>query len=360
MYSKYAAAAKGKRTQVANAKRSKPGSSKVKKLVVANAKAIATLKDNKFGSTQTNYSQMLTHVHVTNKYPACFHMNDLYSGQSGEPESSWIQPKSQFPGHQQPVMDDYNQLSPFKPLAQLMKDSSDFQPRPNGPEMLWKSTMLKFEIAAWAADTHIDIYIVQQRTGKHIPDPWRTQHNTAVHADTYLPYILPQWNDIGSKPMSGNWIDKSQYKIIKHKHIYIDSVTNHPPTSLLQQAAHTAAGILVDNQPTRPSLSAAAKTQATKYVTMTIRPNMVVKQLQSATGVDNVEALSFNANTAEDKTDGPWSYDNIDPRQNIWAIVTTSDPGHDQLSQNHKVLFKCHRVNTWRDTNDTDRPTSAH
>ena len=45
----------------------------------------------------------------------------------------------------------------------------------------------------------------------------------------------------------------------------------------------------------------------------------------------------------------PICYDNIDPRQNIWCIVTTSDPGHDALEPTHKVKFRCERINTWRD-----------
>ena len=359
-YSKYAAAAKAKRTQARNAKRSKPGSSKIKKLALSNARAIATLKDNKYGAVQTNYSKMLTRVHVTREYPACLHLNSLYSGQTGEPVNYWLQAKQQFPGVQQPVMDNYDQVHPFSPLGQLMKDSSEFQPRPNGPEMLWKSTSLKFEISGWVADTHVDIYIVQQRTAKHLPDPWRTEHQNSDHADTYLPYILPQWNHIGSKPMTGNWIDRSQYKIIAHKNCYLDAVASHPPTSLIQGTADKAAELFAfsANQD-YPARSAPPKTQACKYVTVNINPNMVVKQLKSATGVDNIENLQFSANSAEDKTEGPWSYDNIDPRQNLWAIVTTSDPGHDLLAPNHRVFFTCQRTNTWRDTNDTDRPSTG-
>lgn len=356
-YSKYAKAAKAKRTQVKRVQRAKPGTSAVKKLVVANARAIASLKQDKYGPLQRNYSEMTAPAHVTVNYPACLHLNSLYCGQANEPPEKWIQANTTFLNIlSQPVMDDYTYAgSAFTPLTPLMIDGSRVMPRPTGPEMLWKSTTLKFEITGWVPDTHLDIYIVQQKTAKHIPDPWRTEHNNP-HSDAYLPYLLPQWNGIGSKPMSGNWIDRTQYKIIQHKHVYMDSVANHAPGTILETVAGAAAAT-VGATPGGDFLIGSAKeptTQAQRFVTMRITPNMVVKQLKSAMGPENVENLDFNANTMETKTEGPWSYDNIDPKQNLWAIVTTSDPGHDQLTTHHKVLFKCHRINEWRDRQDAD------
>ena len=61
---------------------------------------------------------------------------------------------------------------------------------------------------------------------------------------------------------------------------------------------------------------------------------MLMKQLKY-THEDGLDHMDYNANPAEDKTIGPWSFDNIDPRQNIWAIVTTSDTGHDQFDSTH-------------------------
>jgi hypothetical protein len=355
-YSKYAKAAKAKRTQVARAAVARPASKRVKSLVLSNAKAIASLKQDKYGPLQRNYAQMEMPAHVTVNYPACLHLNSLYCGQQNEPAENWIQANTQFLGLQQPVMDDYTTAgSAFTPLVQRMIDNSDPYPRPSGPEILWKSTTLKFEISGWVADTHLDIYIVQQKTAKHVPDPWRTEHNNP-HADAYMPYILPQWNGIGSKPMSGNWIDRSQYKVIQHKHVYMDSVFNHPPGTVME----TVAGVVASGVGATPGgdwLAGTAKlptTQAVRNVTMRITPNMVVKQLKSAMTDENDENLAFNANTMESHTVGPWSYDNIDPKQNLWAIVTTSDPGHDQLNTHHKIMFKCHRINEWRDRRDAD------
>ena len=251
-------------------------------------------------------------------------------------------------------MDDYHLINhPFQPQASLMTDNTDFQPRPDGNNVLWKSTTLKFEFNGWVPETWVDIYIVQQRVGKHIPDPWDTDVNTVTpHGHQYLPYTLPQWRNIGSKPMSGNWIDRSQYRIIKHRKIYLDSVGDVPPVGLVHSTADAVLDAIGSGEHARQaSATKLATTNAFKHCTITITPNMVMKQLKSAanttTGEDD---LNFNANTHEDMTIGPWSYDNIDPRQNIWAIVTTSDMGHDQLHPSHAVRFRCERINKWRDS----------
>ena len=64
---------------------------------------------------------------------------------------------------------------------------------------------------------------------------------------------------------------------------------------------------------------------------------MLMKQLKY-THEDGLDHMDYNANPAEDKTIGPWSFDNIDPRQNIWAIVTTSDTGHVTTSSTRHTL----------------------
>ena len=365
-YSNFAKQAKAKRTQVARAAAAKPASKPVKKLVLANARAIASLKEAKFGPLQRNYSFMPVisgtggSIHVTSDYPACLHLNPLYCGQSGEPPIKWIQSNTVILGSQQPVMDDYTLVNhPFQPQRSIMTDNTDFQPRPDGNNVLWKSTTLKFEFNAWCPETYVDIYIVQQKVGKKLPDPWDTDVNTVTpHGHQYLPYTLPQWRNIGSKPMSGNWIDHSQYRVIKHKKIYIDSVGDTPPVGLFHNTADTvldsaSATLGIDSRGSHSTKG--ATTNALKHCSITIYPNMVMKQLKSAaistTGEDD---LNFNANTHEDKTIGPWSYDNLDPRQNIWCIVTTSDPGHDQLNDSHKVRFRCERINTWRDAHNNN------
>ena len=77
-YSKNARAAKAAKTTIARAKRAKPGSTRLKALTLANARAVQSLKQSRYGPVQTNYSHMLevsaeNHggIHVTNNYPAC-------------------------------------------------------------------------------------------------------------------------------------------------------------------------------------------------------------------------------------------------------------------------------------------------
>jgi hypothetical protein len=291
-------------------------------------------------------------VHITNKYPAALHLNSLYCGQQFEPPSKWIQANTTFPGFETPVMDDYAQVNhPFLPLDPLMKDQSQGQPRPSGQELLWKSTTLKFHFNAWVPETYADIYIVQQKTIRDIPDPWRTTVTTSNdHGTSYLPYTLPQWKDIGSKPMSTNWIDRKQYKIIKHRRLFLDSMSEQPPYGIIHQTADNLADLVGGGHEHSASHTKPATTHADRFCSITIRPNMVVKCLKYSQ--QEAQAMSFDANPAETKTIGPYSYDNIDPKQNIWCIVTTSDTGHDQLAPEHAVRFSCMKTNVWRDRNE--------
>lgn len=354
-YAKFAKAQKASNTRIKKVSNSKAGSAAVKKQVVSNAKAIAGLRESKYGPLQKNFSYMPRvsgtggAVHVTSNYPAALHLNNLYCGQTNEPQSKWIQANTQYIGSQQPVMDDYTLVNhPFVPLVPLMKENVQHQPRPNGHSLLWKSTTLKFHFTAWVPETYADIYIVQQKVGKELPDPWRTTTATNAHADTYLPYVLPQWKNIGSKPMSGNWIDKDQYNIIAHKSLFLDSVAEVPPYGVLHQGADNIADATGLGASRAAHATRGASTHADRFVSMTITPNMVMKQLKYD-ALGSYDDLEFNANPAEDKTVGPWSYDNIDPKQNIWVIVTTSDPGHDGFDPSHAVKFTCHKINTWRD-----------
>jgi len=131
-------------------------------------------------------------------------------------------------------------------------------------------------------------------------------------------------------------------------------VGDTPPFGLAHTTADAIADVTHAQNLSYNSVGAHASksptTNSERFCSITITPNMVMKQLKSAANtVTGEDDLSFNANAHEDKTLGPWSYDNIAPRQNLWAIVTTSDPGHDQLAPEHKVRFRCERINTWRD-----------
>ena len=172
--------------------------------------------------------------------------------------------------------------------------------------------------------------------------------------------------------MSGNWIDRNQYDIISHRKIYMDSVAEVPPVGLLHATAdnvtdHATSGGDIGHQ---AHATKTATTNAERFCSITIKPNMVMKQIKAAVDSDGDDIMNFNANANEEHTSGPWSYDNIDPKQvrrhriahkpnrritptpnsqNIWAIVTTSDKGHDQLDPSHAVRFTCERINRWRD-----------
>ena len=365
-YTKFGTAAKAKRTTIARAARARPGTQKLKALTLSNARAITRLQAAKYGPVQTNYSHMAVidpantphpGVHVTSNYPACLHLNTLYCGQTGEPQNKWIQSNTIFFGQHQPVMDNYAKANPkFAPMHSLMKSDQGLQPRPDGSTILWESTTLRFKFTAWVPETYADIYIVKQKV-RNAPDPWNIQALGANHSRQYLPYILPQWRNIGSKPFSGNWIDRSQYNIIAHRKLFLDSVAEVPPVGLLHATADNVVDTVTGQGDPGHQAHAtkSASTHACKYATITITPKMVMSQLRSSIDQSGNDDPMYNANPNESNTEGAWSYDNISPDQNIWAIVTTSDPGHDQLDPSHAVRFLCERVNKWRDISDQHR-----
>ena len=159
-YSKNARAAKAAKTTIARAKRAKPGSTRLKALTLANSRAIQGLKAAKYGPVQVNYSHMPLvtaensgGIHVTEDYPACLHLNSLYTGQTGEPASHWLQSKTIVIGQHQPIMQTYSVRNPaFGPMNSLMSPDSGLQPKPDGTVLCWLSTTLKFRFTAWVPE----------------------------------------------------------------------------------------------------------------------------------------------------------------------------------------------------------------
>ena len=217
---------------------------------------------------------------------------------------------------------------PFGPQNSLMSPDQGLQPRPDGTVVNWISTTLKFKFQAWVPETYVDIYIVQQKVGRKLPDPWGVMSLDHNHQHQYLPYTLPQWRNIGSKPMSGNWIDRAQYNIIAHRKIFMDSVAEVPPVG----SVHTGVDNVVDAVTQGGDIghqahaTKNASTHACKYASITIKPNMVMKQLKAAIDSDGDDVMTFNANENEQHTIGPWSYDNIDPKQKCAPQRTTHTP----------------------------------
>lgn len=283
-------------------------------------------------------------VVVTALRPCCLHLNNLMTYGTG---TAWIRPQQQVLGSIPDYMDHFQQVAPFFTKDGIMSRDEDIA-QPQGPEVLWQSTTLRFRFTGWVERKHLKILIVQQKIGKEMPDPWRTKANETEHSH-YLPYTLTQFRSMAG-PFAPNWLDKSQYRVIAQKSVYLNSVPEIPPHSVLHQTADAVADMAGITQ---HETGREATTGPVRYCNITIKPNMVIKQLVTSMNEDGTENQTFSANPREDKTEGPYSYDNINPRQNLWAIVMSDDDGHDTLTPNHRTTFTCERYNRFRDESNT-------
>ena len=316
---------------------------------MSNARAIAKLKDAQYGPLQSNLSKISAYQ-VTAEYPVCLHLNNLLSHTTAT--SSWIRMNTLVTGVAPAVMDSYTRGPSFAPRKPLHMDHDDTIPsQPNG-DFLWKSTILNFKFEGWVDHTHCDVYIVQQKV-RRVYDPWREETDLSPHG-SFLPYTLPQFRKM-SGPQPENWIPKN-YKVIAHKKVYLDSIAARAPIGFVHGLIDAVTGLAADTvtatsagQRSNPALP---KTQHARYCQIKLTPNMLCKQLESNSAETDAE-MTTDHNSNETGTTGPYSFDNFDPKQNLWAVVSTSDPttfADGTYATEHQVRVSCQRYNVWRDT----------
>lgn len=353
-YSKFAKAAKAKRTTVARAAKSKNGSGAVKKLAVSNARQIASLKEKQYGPLQSNSTIMTQPVVVTASRPVCLHLNNLVA--TGNHASPWIRSKLIQIGTIKPIMDTYleeNYWTAVKPHSERMADR--LMDDPNGTKLLWKKTRLDFEIQGWVERTYVDIYVVKQKYNAPRTDPWL--NDAPRDRPRVLPYTLPQFREM-SGPMASNYIDKSMVDVIAKRRVYIDSIPEAAPHTILHDAAAAAANAassLLENQGDDAiKITQLPHTKHVKYCSITINPNKVVSQLYDAVNADGTDDTDMDA-SARVPGDGAWKFDNMRPSDNWWVIISSSDEGDTAINPQHRTTVKVKRYNLWRDETETAR-----
>ena len=372
-YAKFAARSKGVAKKIRRTARAKPrtkrGASVIKKQVLANAKAIQSLKVKDYGPKQSNWSITKTDgLAVSKEMPRCFHLNNLHA--SGDVASRLIRctdlTVNDFAGSSWTEDEFFRELRPpgYGPERQLQV--------PNGDRILWLYTRLEFEIQAWVDRTNVDIWIVKERKGVmglRSQDPWMSDQHSGISAHPrQMPYSLPMFKDVTVAPgsLTTNWLDPKRFRVLKRKRIYINSVPAIPPHTAVKEATdalkETASHPLhPDNDMTQATL---ATTGAVRKCSITLKPNMVLKQLYPAFDAKGVELPRFDANM-HDNRQGSYRFDNFRPDQNIWCVITTSDPYQNVIDSNimnpeHVVKVKCKRTNVWRDKLITEDTTRAN
>jgi len=356
-YGKFAKAAKAKRTAVARTAKSKNGSGSVKKLAVSNARQIASLKEKQFGPLQSNTTIMTEPQVVTASRPACLHLNNLVA--TGTFASPWIRSKQILIGSIKPIMDTYletNNWTVVKPHSERLHDR--LQDDPDGTKLLWKKTRLDFEITGWVERTYVDIYIVKQKFNAPRTDPWL--NDAPRDRPRVLPYTLPQFREM-SGPMASNYIDKTMVDVVAHKRVYIDSIPEAAPHTVVHNVAGSLAGavgeVLDNDGDNAMKITALPRTKHVKHCSITITPNKVVKQLYDAVDSNGMDDDDFDA-SARVPGAGAWKFDNMKPSDNWWCLISSSDEGDSAAEAQHRTTVKVKRYNQWRDETEARRMTT--
>jgi hypothetical protein len=282
---------------------------------------------------------------VSDQRPCCIHLNNLFHDSRLGPRV--IRPhQSIITDHAQDVLDDYNVAGTFTEIHHHMHGGDDHTtPIPNGDVLLWKGTTLKIKVKGYVANTYCDFYIVKEKRQKYMLDPWRAEE-TSQRAH-HMPYTLEQWRMI-SGPFTAQSVNKQQYDVISHKRIFMNSARSISPGDVAAEAVDMAHSEI---DPT---------TRNEKLVFFNLRPNKVLKVLDnSMSQMTGQQDFGIDADPNQDKTIGPWTYDNQNPYDNWWLICTTTDEGGDIATPAHRMQMQVIRTNYWRDKLDDSKRRST-
>lgn len=348
-------------SNVSSAKRARKGSASLKKVVVANAKAIKSIKDSAWGKYQSVNSVIggLTSggrngdhglaVPVSSGAPVMLQLSNLHSEPLyGAPHflrrKAFDNSSVDAFGNGTPIALDKSGISPdFTSLGQFSSNgvlqktvfhkstgnnsTPAKTPYPNGEKVKWKGIDLTFEVSGALRNTTLDFWIVQEKPQTTPYDPWHTQTQFELGKARHLPYTIQEFAQVSDR-MTPHKIDTSKYVVKGHKRCFVNNM-NHTTgqqttsTSLVTDASGQidyGSGEIVYGAPTN-----VATTKETQFVHMKFCPDVGMYPLKKAIGesVDSQERMGIRPNPYEPRSIGTMSWDNFAPARNVWLIVTT-------------------------------------
>ena len=349
--------AAGKRKRVSTvsaAKRARPGSSSLKKVVLQNAKALRTIKSAAWGKYQTHNSvlggQSPTEPNggqsftVSNGLPVCLHMNNLHSvAEKGAPHM--LQRKTQTASGNDIEMSDtgitpeFTSVGQFKSNGVLQKSVYDRStgvnstptntPYPNGEKIKWHGTDMTFEVSGYCRNTTIDFWIVQEKKQYKAYDPWNSKTDYSLEKARHMPYTLQEFAHV-SERMTPHKIDTKKYSVLGHKRCFVNNMNDSGSDSVIQTTIKNVTGERHLGAGTGGTLTqgvpVAATTKPKQYVHIKYCPHRGVYPLKRAIGeaVNADEKVAqIKPNPYEVRSIGQMAWDNFDPKANIWLVITT-------------------------------------
>lgn len=295
--------------------------------ILANARAISRLTKKMWGPVQVQRSYTDIGNKITANSPWCFHVTSPGSDYSA------------------PYIYHRNPLGIASPIGQFKKftghqASEDAENIPNHPCFL-KSVLLEFEFAGFVDDTHITVHLVQSK-GIAKPDYYFEANTTA---NNLLPKSLMQFTNLAG--FTQERIDRKAFKVLASRRLYMNSRPMNPTAA---DVTSTILGAIVnDNYPTVP-----ATTRAVKRCRIYLPVNRELKVLDNGTPFQEPDGGTDHHRTftgVDDK--GIFSYANMDPKSQVWCIISTSDQtALDAAFTGDAVQCTIHRTCTWRDPHD--------
>ena len=212
--------------------------------------------------------------------------------------------------------------------------------KPNHPLYL-KSVLLEFEFAGFVDDTHITIHVVQSK-GIAKPDYYLESNNTA---DNLLPKSLANFTNLAG--FTQERIDPKAFKVLASRKLYMKISRPSNPTAA--DVTSTILGAIInDNYPTVP-----ATTRAVKRCRVYVPVNRELKVLDNGSYGEEYGVTDHYRVFTGVSDKGQYSYANMDPKSQIWCIISTSDQtALDAAFTGDAVECTIHRTCTWRDPHD--------
>jgi len=292
---------------------------------------VLALQNQTHGPKQFQTSQCLTGIMVAKDYPCLLHVNNFATDGQGPVVFRRSGNGDEIIPIGNSELDNYVQSTDYA------WNASERAHVPNVPRIKALWAHYQFQFHAFTADTRIRIDVIRRK--RNISTSWFNQNEGHK---TFLPHTLPQFSGIcGFGP---DRINTDDFKIIMTKHCYLNSAPSNDTVTAVADALDSNQDDVTE-----------ADTVPTKTVNLYIPLNKEFKCLRDNLNEVNAVQNIGQSDMEQDQTKRPeaslWAYDNQNPFDNVWIVISTDSTQHNPLMRN-AVHFKQVRRVCWRDRLD--------
>ena len=193
---------------------------------------------------------------------------------------------------------------------------------PNGNKMFLKYVDFSFRFHGWVSNKHVRIDFIRQKSVGNQADMWNPHTGKQ-----FLPYPIEDFKRLAG--WTTNSIDYKRFEVLKTVKVFVNSKGNSPP---LHQAADVVENGVEDaNDHGEVMTPGTTNSEIIRHVRLNI--NKAYKQLDSSKvysgGTDGLigeDDINLDAhNDDHGHSEGPYSFDNLNPFTNIWCVLSCDD-----------------------------------